>query len=286
MARLIFNVLGVLMVVLGVLGIALPVLPTTPFLLLALWFFGRGSERLRKWLLCNKIFGNYIRNYHSGRGVPVRVKAWTLALLWVTIGFSAYKVDSIWLKITLLVVAVAVTIHILLLGRRRVMVLVPTEEEARYIDGAVVCGVGMAEVAATLVRVLKKRPRMVVLAGIGGADPASGLSIGDCVVVDSERVSGLPARYNKIYECPWTTITKLQKMTATTVCKVAENGGEGVENMEGAAFFAICLAAGVRFLELRAVSNLTTDRREDWCVDDAARALAVGVKHIFDEIET
>ncbi len=286
MERLIFNILGILMVALGIVGIVLPVLPTTPFFLLALWFFGRGSSRLRKWLLSNKLFGNYIRNYRSGRGVPLRVKAWTLALLWATIGFSAWRVDPIWLKISLLIVAIAVTAHILLLGRRKVVVLIPTVVEASGIPDAVIGGVGMAEISAALSKILRRRPRMVVLAGISGAYPDSGLKVGDCVLVISERVGGLPAAYEKRYECPWAEPFSLPKVAGITVQNTTRNErGNAVENMEGAVFFAMCHAAGVKFLELRAVSNMTTDSREDWRVDEAVTALAAAIERVFDEIE-
>jgi uncharacterized membrane protein YbaN (DUF454 family) len=273
-------------VALGVAGIVLPVLPTTPFFLLALWLFGRGSERLRQWLLSNKLFGNYIKNYHYGLGVPTRVKAWTLALLWLTIGFSAWQVNAIWLKISLLAVAIAVTVHILMLGRRKIVVLVPTAEEAAGIPNAIICGIGMAETAATLMKVLCKRPRMVILAGIAGAYPNSELAVGDCVVVASEHIDGLPPQYNKIYDCPWTKATKLPKVAGVTVDSPSHNiDARALENMEGAVFFSMCEAAGTRFLEVRAISNLTTDRRENWRIDDAVCALAAGVKQIFDEIE-
>ncbi len=274
------------MVVLAILGIALPVLPTTPFLLLALWFFGRGSARLRQWLLNNKIFGNYIRNYKSGRGVPIRVRMWTLALLWATIGFSVWRIDHVWLKIGLSAVAVAVTIHVLMLGRRKVLVLVPTAAEAAGIEDAIICGVGMAEVAVTLAKILRRRPRMVILTGIAGAYPESGLEVGDCVAVTSEHIGGLPTKYSKTYECPWAEDFGLPKAAGVTV----DQSGilrhkNAVENMEGAAFFAMCIAAGVKFLEVRAVSNMTTDRREDWRVDEAVTALAAAIERVFDEIE-
>ncbi len=286
-----YKVLGVFIVALGVLGIALPVLPTTPFLLLALWFFGRSSERLREWVLDNRIFGSYIRAYRSGRGLPVRMKVWTLVLLWTAIGISVWRVDPVWLKCLLGVVAVAVTIHILCLGRRRTVVLVPTLGEAAHIAGATICGVGMAETAAALARVLSRRPRLVVLAGIAGAYPRSGLAVGDCVVVATERVTGMPQQYHKVYECPYVALTTLRKAAGVTVNGVGtgeevEAGGlPVVENMEGAAFFAACAAAGVAFLEVRAVSNLTTDRREDWQPAAAAHALSEALKQIFDEIE-
>jgi hypothetical protein len=59
---------------LGILGIFLPLLPTTPFLLLAAACYARSSERFYNWLLNNRWFGHYIRNYLEGKGVPLRVK--------------------------------------------------------------------------------------------------------------------------------------------------------------------------------------------------------------------
>lgn len=301
--KVLYNILGVLMVALGVLGIVLPVLPTTPFLLLALWFFGRGSDRLRRWLLENKLFGSYIRAYRSGRGLPVRMMVWTLLFLWIVISISIWRVDPMWLKISLLLIALAVTTHILTLGRHRIIILVPTAAEAKYLDDVVLCGVGMAETAATLVRVLKRRPRLVILGGIAGAYSGHNIAIGDCVMVASERVSGLPDVYDIAYNCPWAEAISLPRAMGYTVNSVGDRGrnneegpqrnssecaGEGlpeIENMEGAVFFAMCEAAGVRFLEVRAISNLIKDCREDWRIDAAALSLSAGINKILHEIE-
>jgi uncharacterized membrane protein YbaN (DUF454 family) len=277
------------MVALGLVGVVVPVMPTTPFLLVALWFFARSSEKLKHWLLTNRVFGSYIRNYRSGRGIPVRMKVWTLALLWTSITCSALlAIDAMWLRIMLFAIAVAVSVHILTQGRRRrVVVLVPTAQEAEYLEDATICGVGMAAVSAAVVRIAKRRrrPRMVILAGIAGACPESGLQVGDCVVVSSETVGDLPAAYRQTYLCEWAEqVTVLQRVAGSTVSRVG--AGEGaVENMEGAAFFAACEAAGLPFLEVRAVSNLTTDRREQWRTDAAAKALAAGLQMVTDEIE-
>lgn len=66
------------------------------------------------WLLTNRCFGAYIRNYREGRGIPCREKILTITLLWVTIIFSIlYVVNSIWIKGLLLIIAVGVTIHLL-----------------------------------------------------------------------------------------------------------------------------------------------------------------------------
>ena len=99
---------------LGILGIFLPVLPTTPFLLLAAACYARSSRRSYNWLLNNRWFGGYLRGYLEGRGLPLRVKVVSILLLWATIGYSAsFVVDSIAVRIVLALVAVGVTIHIL-----------------------------------------------------------------------------------------------------------------------------------------------------------------------------
>src|SRR5688572_23200264 len=106
-------VAGTLSVVLGVIGIFLPMLPTTPFLLLAAACFARSSPRLLHWLNHNRWFGRYIRNYREGRGIPLREKILTLIALWLTMGISViFVVPLLWVKLLLVVVALGVTIHI------------------------------------------------------------------------------------------------------------------------------------------------------------------------------
>lgn len=118
-ARALWTAAGLVFLLLGALGIPLPLLPTTPFLLLATACFLRGSPRLHAWVLNNRVFGQYVRDYRAGRGVPLGAKVATLALLWASMGFSVgFLLDSLALKIVLLTVAVAVTIHILMVSTR------------------------------------------------------------------------------------------------------------------------------------------------------------------------
>jgi uncharacterized membrane protein YbaN (DUF454 family) len=77
---------GTILTSLGIIGIFIPILPTTPFLLLAAACYMRNSERFYKWLINNRIFGTYVRNYIEGRGMPIRIKVFTIILLWATIG--------------------------------------------------------------------------------------------------------------------------------------------------------------------------------------------------------
>lgn len=114
--RRILIVIGTIALGLGILGIFLPVLPTTPFLLLAALCYMRGSRRLYEALLRNRFFGSYIRNYLEGRGMSRKMKIWTLSFLWVTIICTALlATDNLLIRIILAVVLIGVTIHILLI---------------------------------------------------------------------------------------------------------------------------------------------------------------------------
>ena len=105
---------GTLCVALGVLGIFLPVLPTTPFLLLAAYCYARSSDRFHQWLMTNRWFGDYIRNYREGRGIPLKQKVLTILLLWLTIGYAAwFVVPPWWARVILLGIAAGVTLHLI-----------------------------------------------------------------------------------------------------------------------------------------------------------------------------
>jgi uncharacterized membrane protein YbaN (DUF454 family) len=106
------NLIGGIAVVLAILGVFLPLLPTTPFLLLASACFARGSTRLHGWLLNNRVFGEYLRNYEQGRGIPLRGKVTALVMLWASIGYSAFTVVSTGLIAMLITIAIGVTIYL------------------------------------------------------------------------------------------------------------------------------------------------------------------------------
>ena len=104
---------GTIFVGLGVIGIFLPVLPTTPFLLAAAWCYARSSERYYNWLISNKRFGKYIKDYREGKGIPVRAKITAITLLWLTISLSIiFIVFNLYFRIIMLITAVVVSIYI------------------------------------------------------------------------------------------------------------------------------------------------------------------------------
>ncbi len=99
---------------LGVLGIFLPLLPTTPFLLLSAFLYARSSEKFYTWLTTHKYLGPFIRNYTEKKGIPLKAKITAISLLWATMLVSIiFIVPLTAVKIILLIIAAAVTIHIL-----------------------------------------------------------------------------------------------------------------------------------------------------------------------------
>ncbi|MBN2186607.1 MAG: YbaN family protein [Dehalococcoidia bacterium] len=111
--RVLLLVAGTVSMGLGIVGIFVPLLPTTPFLLLAAACYARSSQRCYSWLLSNKWFGNYIRGYLERKGVPLKIKALTVTLLWITIGSSiAFAVQSFAIRLILLLIAIGVSVHI------------------------------------------------------------------------------------------------------------------------------------------------------------------------------
>jgi len=112
--RILLITAGVISIALGVLGIFLPLLPTTPFLLLAAACFMRSSRRLYDWLLTHRYLGPYIGNYRNFRAIPKRMKIILLVLLWATLGYSMIAVvENLLVCILLGAIGIGVTIHIL-----------------------------------------------------------------------------------------------------------------------------------------------------------------------------
>ena len=113
LSKVVFNILGTMFLLVGVLGAVLPLLPATPFLLLASACYVRGSTTLHNWLMSNRYLGPYITNIKDKRGMPIKAKIITIAVLWVSLLFSMYRVDSLLLDSTLLIVGIGVTTLIL-----------------------------------------------------------------------------------------------------------------------------------------------------------------------------
>ena len=123
------TVAGMICVSLAIAGIVLPLLPTTPFLLLAATCFARSSPRLDDWLHNNRLFGPYLRAYRAGHGIPLPAKVSIIVLLWISIAFSTIVAvpDRLWaLRLVLVMTGLLVSIYVL-----RVKTYTRASEETR-----------------------------------------------------------------------------------------------------------------------------------------------------------
>lgn len=113
MKKILLIIIGTISLVLGFIGIVLPILPTTPFLLLSLFCFIRSSRKLYNFVISNKYLAPYVKDYISGKGIPMKAKKKSIFLLWITIGFSVvFVVEKALLRLLLLIIAGSVSIYI------------------------------------------------------------------------------------------------------------------------------------------------------------------------------
>lgn len=166
--------------------------------------------------------------------------------------------------------------------------LFPTELEARAFRAlcpdarVVISGVGMAATAAAIASLGCGRDDVVVLAGIAGAYGDS-VAVGSVVEVVGEECVELPARFRRTYKqsAPYTTLRGVRSNTVHTMQSDAHDAE--IENMEGAALFAMAEVMGWRAVEVRAISNRVGDSFGKWAVDEAVEALARELKRLEDE---
>lgn len=105
---------GSISVLLGIIGIFVPILPTTPFLLLAAACYIRSSDKFYSWLINNRWLGKYIQDYREKRGMKLSSKVLSISMLSVSIMYAViYATDILILRIVLLLIAVSVTYHLI-----------------------------------------------------------------------------------------------------------------------------------------------------------------------------
>lgn len=106
MTRWLLIILGWLAVVLATLGVVLPLLPTTPFLLLAAWCFARSSPGFHHWLLYRSWFGSYLRHWQQHKALPPGAKWKAVLVIVVTFAASLWLVNLWWVRGVLLAILV------------------------------------------------------------------------------------------------------------------------------------------------------------------------------------
>lgn len=99
--RYIYIFLGFFFLGLGILGAFLPILPTTPFLLLTLFFFGKSSERLHQWFLNTQIYQKHLKSFNEQRALTKKSKACILLVSSTMMALSFYLTPNIYGKVTI-----------------------------------------------------------------------------------------------------------------------------------------------------------------------------------------
>ncbi|MBO5962528.1 MAG: hypothetical protein J6Q01_05250 [Alistipes sp.] len=170
------------------------------------------------------------------------------------------------------------------------IILFPTELEAarlreRRPDLDIrICGIGAVETAAEVARILRTEREPLLLCGIAGAYDHN-LKKGDVVAITEERFAYLSTGYDRSYLASM-VVEGLPMVRSNTVshCSQEANGAE-IENMEGAALFALAQAEGVRCGEIRAISNYVGEERSEWDIPLALERLTETIANLnFDEI--
>ncbi len=113
MKKTILISLGWLCVGLGFVGIFVPGVPTTIFLIIALWAFTKSSEKLRHWLLNHKRFGPILNNWQEHKVVPRRAKILMVVLMSLAVILFYYSLQSLILTIGLIIILVSVAIYVI-----------------------------------------------------------------------------------------------------------------------------------------------------------------------------
>jgi len=113
MKKIFMAIFGFIFLALAIIGIFVPVLPTTPFLLLAAFFFLRGSERMHNWLINHRTFGPSINSYMNHRALRKSTKIKAISTLWISLGLSIYLVKNTYVDVMLIIIGLAVGFYLL-----------------------------------------------------------------------------------------------------------------------------------------------------------------------------
>lgn len=95
---MILVILGFIFVGLGLLGVILPILPTTPFLLAASYFFAKGSDRFNDWFISTKLYKNYLQDFIETRAMTLKAKLKILIPVSIVLILSFLSIDNLYAK--------------------------------------------------------------------------------------------------------------------------------------------------------------------------------------------
>lgn len=114
LVKTLFLFIGIVSLLLGFIGIFLPLLPTTPFILLAAYCFAKSSERFHRYIMQHKLFGRMVTDFYEKKVISSKNKIIALTLMWLTLSLSViFFMPYIWVKLVVLGIGVSVTVYLL-----------------------------------------------------------------------------------------------------------------------------------------------------------------------------
>lgn len=195
----------------------------------------------------------------------------------------------------------------------KITVLFPTQTEASLFqrDGvqSIVSGVGLTATAlATVKAIAQDQPDVLILAGIAGVFPHAPCKLGEVLLVQSEvegdlgfftpdgfvHLADLPLEMEferrHTLACPHLPVDAPFPLARSMSLNAAmapfvDTQNVDIENMEGAAFFHVCLQEQQRFLELRAISNIVQIGDDNWDMQGSVRALTNALYQLIDFLQ-
>lgn len=194
----------------------------------------------------------------------------------------------------------------------KIFVIFPTTTEAQFFNHpsaeVVIGGVGLSATAASTMKLIAShKPDWVILAGIAGVYPHAAFSMGDVVLVSEECEADLgfftPSGFTPLaqvdvameittpdrWHCPYAKndygfpLARSNSMNAA-MAPFVNTIDVDIENMEGAAFFHVCLSEQQPFLELRSISNRVCIGDDDWDMEGSMRALTQALDKLIDQL--
>ena len=110
MESVLFLILGIVALMLGIVGIVFPILPTTPFLLLASFCFLKGSPKLNSWFEKTNMYKKYVKPIKDGRGMTLKTKITILVIVYSMLGILFFTINSIIMKLIIILLLTIKTI--------------------------------------------------------------------------------------------------------------------------------------------------------------------------------
>jgi futalosine hydrolase len=196
----------------------------------------------------------------------------------------------------------------------KIVVVFPTVTEAKFFSHQQVIteigGVGLSATAYSITKIIAQhQPDWLIMAGIAGVYEESRFAVGDVVLVHSECECdlgfftpggfthladlslGMDFSIAKEYVCPYLPVQSILPIAKSNSMNAAmapfvQAAHVDIENMEGAAFFQVCLAEQQKFLEVRSISNLVKIGDGEWDMEGSIRALTAGLHKVIDHLLT